>query len=988
MKKKILFALAMPAILAACSNEEIVDVQSSEMKEVVGAELVSKGMTINFGDGAESRMTAQGKFDNSDKLGLGWVVTNGAGTTQVENVEPNNEALYANHLFVKNGEADNAFTTYSNVYTGWHFAYYPYTRLSKIEQMKIANINPAMTKEYKYENGTKAEFMENRLHISAKDFIEPTDVDANNALVGKKFDLVPMVSTFTVAADVAADIKNEADLKTLKITKLELTAGKDIFYTGADLKPQYLPSAKYKDIDPSAKVELVYDDVETKKLMTVENLFGETEKAIKKTGKEATISTAINVESYKLDGLKELRMNILPVDEADLYATATTAGLVLKVYVEGGYFTVEWHDQKVVAGNKIPYTDTEITNNTAITKIANLLSVAGHKVDGVNVNWSDLIGNQGVKVALAKENFTPDYTGIKTIGQWNGCVKVANAYDKTIVPTFKLGDGAKIEFPAGTMNVPSKGVNVTRNAWGDSQIIFKGETTWNSNITGCDNGVTVVVEETGKLTVENALWASRIVNKGTILAGELSSIGAAGENRFDNAEGRVVVEYGAYVYPSVGQEGIIAYNVDGSESAAKINTLVATNGDQNGYAKVNTLIIENNVSLDLTKKDGNNVDNDRYHGSTSIGKELANMQNVTIEMNGGSILAAQGKVKDVYNVVVKGGDNFVTDVNLKGDLIIEAGNITIDATEYAVKVGKETQMVKDAVIAGNIVNKGKLTSNVDVYVFDIDNEEGTIIVTKPYTIWYSGDYAQGGSAQGRIMKYTVAPTPVEENADKYIITNASELVWFEQEVNKGNEFAGKTVELGANIDLAGIQWNPIGHIVTNLYDAVSFKGIFDGKGNTISNLTVITKDHAALFGVLADGASVQNLKIDGASITSFHFAAAIVANAWGSTINNCEVTNITVNCVKGLDSEGVEEDGNKAGTIVGVLNQLGSGSDATMTNCKASNSIVKAGRDAGQLVGAAKQATVTGCSATDVFVSANGMSTGANINNDIIGRVL
>lgn len=773
MKKKILFALAMPALLAACTNEEIVDVQSSEMKEVVGAELVSNGLTIDFSEEAQSRMTAAGQFDDSDKLGLGWITTSGPSTVQSESVLPDLNKLYGNHLFVKDGDAEGAFTTYSNVYTGWHFAYYPYTRMAQVEQMKIANINPAMTKEYTYNNGTNAEYMENRFHISAMDFIKPTDVDAEtNALVGKKFNLLPMVSTFTVAANVANDILAEADLKTLKITKLELKADKDLFFTSAELNPQYLPQAIYTDVDPTAKVQLEYDAAKTKALMTVGTLFSTGDAtAIKKTGKSTTLSTEINVESYKLDGTKELRMNILPLETADLYATSTPSAITLKVYVEGGYFTVKYTNVKKDAqGNTIPYTATETANNTAITKVANLLSVAGHSktVDGkpVSLNWDDLIGNEAVRVSLAKENFTADYTGIKTYGQWTGCVKVANALGKNEVPTFVLGEGAKVEFPAGTMFVPNKGVKVTSAVWGDNQLIFKGKTTWNANISGCDNGTTILVDETGELTVESAMWASRIVNKGTILAGGLSSIGDAASDRFDNAEGRVVVEYGAYVYPSTGKEGIIAYNVDGTESAAKINTLVATDGTQNGYAKVNTLIIENGVVLDLTKKDGDSVDNDRYHGSTSYGDGLVNMEDVTIEMNTGSIKAAQGKVKDVYNVVVKGGENFVTDINLKGDLIVEAGSITVDATEYAVTkvVGGNTvvEMVKDAVIAGNIENEGTVTANVDVYVNNIANEEGTIIVSKNRTMWYSNSYIQGGTAQGRILKFDAASKFIAE----------------------------------------------------------------------------------------------------------------------------------------------------------------------------------------------------------------------------------
>ena len=56
--------------------------------------------------------------------------------------------------------------------------------------------------------------------------------------------------------------------------------------------------------------------------------------------------------------------------------------------------------------------------------------------------------------------------------------------------------------------------------------------------------------------------------------------------------------------------------------------------------------------------------------------------------------------------------------------------------------------------------------------------------------------------------------------------------------------------------------------------------------------------------------------------------------------------------------------------------------------CTATDSTVSAGRDAGQIVGAAKAENVTECSATNVTVTANGEGTGANIRNEVIGRLL
>ena len=64
--------------------------------------------------------------------------------------------------------------------------------------------------------------------------------------------------------------------------------------------------------------------------------------------------------------------------------------------------------------------------------------------------------------------------------------------------------------------------------------------------------------------------------------------------------------------------------------------------------------------------------------------------------------------------------------------------------------------------------------------------------------------------------------------DTYIITTAAQLAGLAKLVNEGPEngspvnFSGKTVKLGADIDLAGKEWTPIGK------SGATFNGTFDG----------------------------------------------------------------------------------------------------------------------------------------------------------------
>ena len=96
-------------------------------------------------------------------------------------------------------------------------------------------------------------------------------------------------------------------------------------------------------------------------------------------------------------------------------------------------------------------------------------------------------------------------------------------------------------------------------------------------------------------------------------------------------------------------------------------------------------------------------------------------------------------------------------------------------------------------------------------------------------------------------------------------------------------------------------------------------------------------------------------------------------------VENCHVTGAAISCTKA----NADAEGDKAGALIGNATVA-----TPVKNCTASNSTVSAGRDSGQVIGAGKEANVTGCSATKVTVTANGTGTGANVRNEVIGRLL
>ena len=151
--------------------------------------------------------------------------------------------------------------------------------------------------------------------------------------------------------------------------------------------------------------------------------------------------------------------------------------------------------------------------------------------------------------------------------------------------------------------------------------------------------------------------------------------------------------------------------------------------------------------------------------------------------------------------------------------------------------------------------------------------------------------------------YDTTATYLNTDANgNYLISNANELVYFAKTVNvDGETYAGKTVKLTADIDLAGKKWIPVGQTQVS-----SFQGTFDGQNHTIKNMTVnytgTNSNYACgLFGwiELHNGSPIviQNVKFDNANVTGIKYTAVVAGyadGASGAEIKNCVVTNSTV----------------------------------------------------------------------------------------------
>lgn len=158
----------------------------------------------------------------------------------------------------------------------------------------------------------------------------------------------------------------------------------------------------------------------------------------------------------------------------------------------------------------------------------------------------------------------------------------------------------------------------------------------------------------------------------------------------------------------------------------------------------------------------------------------------------------------------------------------------------------------------------------------------------------------------------------------FTLTDTADFAGFAQLVDDGNTFAGKTVKLGADINLGGHNFDPIGwgydYTDYNVGDVAgkTFKGTFDGgeydeNGELIYNYTIYnlyqngwdlesttgtdytyTNCGGGLFAAACD-ATIKNLTIDGAQVT---FECVEIGVVVGLAQGNCTFENITVRNAK------------------------------------------------------------------------------------------
>ena len=258
---------------------------------------------------------------------------------------------------------------------------------------------------------------------------------------------------------------------------------------------------------------------------------------------------------------------------------------------------------------------------------------------------------------------------------------------------------------------------------------------------------------------------------------------------------------------------------------------------------------------------------------------------------------AEGGETNFSNI---GGNAYIDGATLVLDKVVPGNGVKVDveiknnsdvAIKYMVKTelsGENTdEIVVNTYCDEDIVNAGWLGLEAGADIKDI-----AVSVELPVE----------ATIQGVVANVTISVVAVQGDANvwsgeeetswydsaesEYVIETAEQLAGFASLVDAGNTFRGKTVKLGASVDLAGVNWEPIG-------GAVAFKGTFDGQGYTVYNLNV-NKEGASEVGFFADttDGAVKNLRIHNAFVKGYTQVGVVAGNPYTGAYDNITVTGL------------------------------------------------------------------------------------------------
>lgn len=972
MKKNLLLAtLALPMVFAACSQDDLIldNAHANKGGDIKVSLNVTKEGDLSVGSRANwngSGLT----WEPADKISMYWL----GSTCPTISTALNGKS---NAVF-KSDENGTNFSSESLVYLGSNAVVYPANTSHYADQKIVIEVPASQT----------AATVKNVPYISNELSIQEKNIAANTPGYHQ-----PVFAPMKMAANVVTlklDVKNTAALEKygFNITSVELQAenafakqsnlvlNSDVVETKGEFKTQDLAQTPVNTIEHStwtkpvsgqytstltseaitANADGTYDvrfvvlptDVPT--LADASIVVNTTCGTITlKTVTETIIEGGVSTTTIKEGGVVNANLTndaegyMVSIAEAiKFFATSIT------MPTDDAYSASAFQGEKVgrtiprtvtVDASKAVLTGSKVYTSEDIIRYVNLYTDM-KKTDAMEL----VMAVKDAEEAAAWNNLTKEAVdAVNAKNPATGTKKVTLSANETVnaivlstvgsvydVPAYN-GKALPLVLSAGawTMNDTFNANDKFSKLQNNGTLTINGTTTNN----GVQNKLAETVENNGILNIggNNVLFVN-----GKFASTANSTINVAAGQIFTFAES---IDNGLYgTYEVAGQLTSAAGEKVKINATVNNSGIVAAEGIVNGFYNFGTInmVADNAITYVQSNAHGvinlkNRNDEVQVYQADEQGKIVYNY-NANVDGDTFYYYPADRftyvKFNNIYKLAINKNDIYRnSDLWAKGDI----SKISMEFLGTTV-LEPNAQKIADLTIAKDAhlqVLSTRLLNVKNLYLYGQLTIGGTI----KYELRYVNEGRILNPGTGTITSSASTPNFDVEHG---IIYNVAGLLEFAEKVNGGETFSGKTITLQADINLAGIEWTPIGN------SAKPFKGTFNGLGHKIVNLNVEGTEQVGLFGYVIG--EINNVVIEDADVLGYKSVAAVVGHIYGS-VSNCTVKNSVVTA----EIYDAELDGDNVGAIVGLA---GEGTFA-LTNCTVNNTAIYSNpvKDAGVLAG-------------------------------------
>lgn len=346
---------------------------------------------------------------------------------------------------------------------------------------------------------------------------------------------------------------------------------------------------------------------------------------------------------------------------------------------------------------------------------------------------------------------------------------------------------------------------------------------------------------------------------------------------------------------------------------------------------------------------GSITNNSNNHIGGLVGYAYQANVNITNSMNTGSITSNKSYIGGLVGTVDSGYTVTITNSMNAGQVNATAGNTigsilgrkdgTLTATGvYATTESCASVVADDATYAGITAKAAadftgtRATVNAPA-LFVPQLVEGKYVMywdATEYTPVLSNfsKYAKAADNQTTVSKVEIDVSWYDATKTTYKLADEADFYGFAllSKVAAINGFEGKTIELGANMDL-NPNWTASATAPANTWpgigdSTVPFKGDFDGKGHTIEGIYMTNADgytkYIGLFRVVEGAVSIDDFKLLNSYFSSKGEFIGAVAGASTADMDSV-YTNATVQGYRNF--------------IGGLLGRISDGAEVDITNC-------------------------------------------------------